>query len=365
MTDSKPSRTPAGRAITFRSAYDRYKRRNSDKPRTREAYYDAIRKWERLTGDAAIPLPAGTGDDRFRLDYAGFKARMAEFQEQLLAEIEATTVNKACRALNAVLARLGPETTGNPDGVELLPKVPRFRRLREDPQPPRPLSDDQVSACYRAADFANWPRVETSGVLPGDWWRALLVFLWNLGLRTGDFCELRWNQVDFEHGEIGFKAEKTSKRAAKPMHPVLAEHLKRLFVQRANNRRNGGVTSRRSAGRSATKWAEHVFPTPNRKKKLMATWQTIQRWAGVRPDQYPATRPSYFLLKDLRATCGTAYYAVSPGVAQKMLDHSSADTTHRFYAPRIDPRVVKQVLALEQPAAFLDGDDRPPLGIVG
>jgi len=47
------------------------------------------------------------------------------------------------------------------------------------------------------------------------------------GLRKGDLQNLRWSDIDFENGTISIRDEKANRQDLIPMHPQLADELKR------------------------------------------------------------------------------------------------------------------------------------------
>jgi integrase len=306
-------------AITLREAYDRYLHDNPPlEERTVIERRTALKHWERLTGNLPLPLPLPSSHPQAAQREAIDRQRHVEFtrtmraaEQQLATEIAATTVNKYFhRTLNVLLRRLSPPSFSNPDGVGLVSLVYKFRRLAEDPKDPSPMTVGEVAACYEAADFARWPRAthrwEGYGIPPGDWWRAVIVFEFNCGLRTGDFLKLRCDQVNLRNSTIRFRAEKTdgSKGSqTKPLHPTVVDHLRRIW----------------------TPPRDVVFPAPRTKDARMEAWITIQRWAGVKPPAESGL--DYYRLKDLRSTCGTALFEVSPAAAQQMLGHSSMPTS--------------------------------------
>lgn len=330
-------------SITLREAYRLYLH---DQPPVKKRTVDernfALNHWERLTGNLPLPLPTGDADFD-RQQHARFNAAMLRAQQQLATEVRPTTANKYFRrTLNPLFRRLSPQTFGNENGVGLIDRVYKFPLLAEDPNQPAPLSADEMARCYLACDFARWPvgsrRWKGFDIPPGDWWRAALVYLYNVGQRTGDWLSLRTDQVDLKQGTVRFQAEKTSGSKGsktKPLHPVVVAHLELIWGER-----------------------ELVFPAPKTKTARMDAWKLIQRWAGVRPA--PETGLQHYRIKDLRSTCGTELFAVSPGAAQEMLGHSSLETTRRYYA-NLSRHLDETARARPQPAAFLGQLPTPPV----
>jgi integrase len=243
--------------------------------------------------------------------------------------LKPTTINKTLRHVLAILNRLGPRTYGNPDGLGKIDVVPYVKPLAEDPGEPRTATDQEINKIYRSCHAAYWPVRDQTGVSPREWWQTLLVVVWNLGLRRNDLLSLRFDEISLPKGQLIRKSEKTRKRKPKPLHPVVIEHLARIWPKPGELR-------------------EFVFGVPDSRRQLYQWWYEIQRDAGI--------AEPYYTFHQIRKTCGTALYEHAPGAAQAMLEHSSISTTEKYYA-NSDPILKRAVEKLTQPAAFLGGDD--------
>ena len=149
-------------ALTLVSFFREYFARlylDDARPRTFVAYEETLRHWKWVTGDPSLPF--GT-------------AVLAAFKVELHKALSAATVNKHLRQVNAVLAKCGPAGPGNRDALGLIDATPWTRPLREDRPRPRSIGDDVVSAIYRAARFARWPKCETASGWAMAWRRALI-----------------------------------------------------------------------------------------------------------------------------------------------------------------------------------------------
>ncbi len=327
------------KTITLRESYQLYKKSKADKPRTVESYEGALDHWERCTENADIrsidDLMLYEFQQSLIDDAGGDDTKKRSNRSRARATIlRATTANKIVRHIAAILNRLGPKAYGNPDGLGKIDAVPYVRPLPEDPIDPRTAEENEVNEIYRACKSANWPRESVTGVLPMEWWRSLLVVIWNLGLRRNDFLALKFSEIDLKKRSLKRKSEKTRKRKPKPLHPVVVDHLQRIWPSSDNPR-------------------EYVFGLSDSRRQLYQSWYGIQEEAGL--------SAPYFTFHQIRKTCGTALYEHAPGAAQAMLEHSTIATTERYYA-NCDPILKRAVEKLNQPSAFVEGGDEPDDG---
>lgn len=265
------------------------------KERTVEAYLNAFDHWEHFTGDPDNPEEFPPDPDIHQIT----NLTLSKFKSRFLRQYSPATFNKVRAHLLAVLNRLGPKQKHNPAGLEILPDFVFVPRAKELEKPPRVASDAEIDAIYQAAANATWPKFEFG---PGAWWQALIVFLFNTGLRRNDFLALRTQDVDLENQCFEFRAEKTGKFRRLPLHASAVEHFRRIWSDR-----------------------EFVFPKPSGKRSLYQHWHKIQDAAGIETAKH-------FTFHQLRSTCGSRLFSVSPGAAQEMLGHSSINTTRKSYA---------------------------------
>jgi len=59
-------------------------------------------------------------------------------------------------------------------------------------------------------------------------WRSMIVFATYTGARLGDISLLRWSNIDLQHGELRFIAQKTGKTIIVPLAGPLLEHVTSL-----------------------------------------------------------------------------------------------------------------------------------------
>src|SRR5690606_37005976 len=131
--------------------------------------------------------------------------------------ISVATVNKDLRYVKAAL-RVAHEW-------EYLPKLPRFRFLKELGKLPTYVTPESFGEIYRACEHATLPN-DLRNVAPAAWWRGLVVLGFMTGWRIGQCLELRWKDVDLAENCIITRAEhnKGKRDARIPVHPVVAEH---------------------------------------------------------------------------------------------------------------------------------------------
>jgi len=301
----------------LRSFYESSVRSATHANATVDAYHEFLGWWERLTGDpplATINTPI-----------------VRSFGEALIAsKLAVPTANKHLRALRHCLHRAEEE--------ELLRRRVVVRLFKEPEPMPRIATLDELSAIYWACSSATWPRdVGGEPINPGDYWRATVVVLYNVGLRRRELVSIRWNAVDWDRSALLVTSPKTGKTRVKPLHRVVIEHLeairgKREFVfgQAGDREPGSGALRAVDAGR----------------KVRYDQWDRIQQRAGI--------AAPFFNFHDLRKTCGTRFFEQSPGAAQEMLGHASVETTKRSYA-QLSPHTREVAERIRQPAAFYVG----------
>lgn len=282
------------------------------KGRTVEAYKNALAHWEAYTTDPPFREISNT--------------TLQEFKNRFLADYSAGTFNKVRRHLLALLNKLAPAVKGNPGGLGQLEHFVFVTKARQADTPPRVAGTVLLSEIYQACKTATWPRVDFPAA---DWWRALVVFLYNTGLRRNDFLALKTRDVDLVNHCLTFRAEKTGKSRVLPLHPAVIDHFRRIWSDR-----------------------ELVFPKPAGNKSLYLHWHKLQDAAGLARDEH-------ITFHQLRATCGSNLFERSPGAAQEMLGHSSIETTRRHYT-NLSRQLKELATSAEQPDAFTGGTDDGP-----
>ena len=176
-------------------------------------------------------------------------------------------------------------------GLERVPKLDesRDRRLER-----RAVTEDELANLFNVAR-ANGRIV---------WYMAAAL----AGLRRGDLCRLRWQDVDFDNAVLTVREGKSKSIDYLSLHPQLLGELKALHAQRLATPR------------------ALVFPTPvsnaTRKADFTAAGIPHVDASGKTAD-----------LHSLRSTLATrlARANVSPEVVRRIMRHASYKTTQKHY----------------------------------
>lgn len=277
-------------SLTLRQAFEKHYDKSDLAPASLKMHHFALKAWERLTDNP----PVGEIDN----------AVVAAFRQAAVESgYVARTVNSFWGRLRAILRRLGPPVTGNPWGLEIIPRVPAMKPVRQTVARPKMVPLDDISRVYVAARNVESPR---TGVPPADWWRCLLVMALTTGLRRCDLFALRWNQLDLQHGTMDFRARKTGKADLWPLHPVAVAHLER--IRRPDDGRvfrgcyNGGTSG------------------------LYGPLHWLLEQADV----------PRFGLHDLRRTGASLIEQVAPGLGPEFLQHAPRGVSDVSYLNRFD-----------------------------
>jgi integrase len=156
-------------------------------PKTFKAYQNALKHWRQLSGDP----PVNQIDDR---TCAKFTKSLSQRLNGDGEKISPNTVRKICIHLQFVFDRLGPRNRQNRFGTNLLADSPYLQKPRRRIKPPTDnFSIKEISAWLEAAKCAQAPRIR--GITPAEWWTALILFIYNTGLRIGTALKLRWSML--------------------------------------------------------------------------------------------------------------------------------------------------------------------------
>ncbi len=313
----------APRGITLRCAYEQYKHTSRDEPRTVEAYDNALKLWELISGNPAVQSITVDTLEEFReafLQHPGLR-------EDRETPLRVTTLHKVWSHLSAILNRCAPQAIGNPLGRGLIDFVPYLELPKVDDPEPRAATLEEMSAIYQSCETATWPTTNPD-IAPPDWWRALTVWLFNMVSRRNDFKALAWPEIDLEKRVVLRQSGKSRKRRMKPLHPTVVTHL--MLIR----------------GDFLCHGKPLVFPMSKAPRMMYEQWYRIQLVAGIpHEDRYK--------FHEMRSTGLSYYYERSPGGAQEMAEHSDLKTTRRHYfAPSQHLREL--VDTHPQPAAFLE-----------
>ncbi len=283
---------------------------------TMKVYQESLRKWTLFTGDPPLATITPLVLARFR-DYL---QRMKG--KDRVSRYSATSVRKILAHIQWVLDKAGPPGPRNRDAADLIATVPWIRLPRLELKEPRIVSDEQLSAVYLATACMDRPRLP--GIRPPAWWKAILVFLFNTGLRRGTVFRLHMNAVDWANATLTVPADSIKSRRTHvlPLNTSVIDHLRAIRTNR-----------------------ELLFPWPH---GLLAPfyreWHRLLSAAGI-------PRADHFGFHDIRRTLATRLWVESPAAAQLVLGHVAVSTTIRHYVN--GRNIVADALgSLAQPAAF-------------
>ena len=302
-------------------------------PATISDYRTSVTKWELFWETGASQPPDGVSGGQPAAAVVTRRDLQAFADWYRSTGIAATTVNRRVGLLTAILNAADDDDRYSIDP----PKAPR--RLPSQANTAKVVLPDQhVEAIYNACEIATWPEYDCDRKpLPAaaaDYWRCLIVLLWNYGPRLQDFVAyetgrrpLCWggetSGVSFEtespaseaqsaHGWLWFVPTKTHAIKAQalvlPLPLVACEHLRMV----------------RGSG------SGFVFPFPRNKKHFAEQRRAIFEAANVSPKPAISKGRTEYLPKDFRKTCLSNHQRVRRGIGPFVTGHadrSSASVT--------------------------------------
>ena len=230
------------------------------------------------------------------------------------AKQSANTRRKHCITVNRLLGLAGPSKFADDDTLGFLKKSPRMK-------PPAQEIDDNVEA-YTDAEWSLWLAGLDAATRPGKaytgfdaplWWRALLPFLRESGVREGTALSARWEWIDaagWMHVPPGGMKQRRGK-------PVYLSQAARAAIEPLRPTPAVGL----------------IFGWPR-------TWpqgyNTLYRGCQQTQSAAGLPRERWIGLHAIRATCAGRLIAATGSVelAQKHLGHTKAATTIRHYGPQ-------------------------------
>ncbi|NOX52980.1 MAG: hypothetical protein GXP27_00795 [Planctomycetes bacterium] len=339
---------PAGGELTVREFYDAHllpRRKLQRKKRTIESDYSAISGWEKygrscmkrwitdrwgrltyeITSDQLLtdpPIAIIVDDDLLR------------FQSHLIDRgLTAATANKILRTLDPIFAEALRR------GAIL--RQPCWERIHQSVSQPFIPSEDEVVRLYLACADAQWPTGRLPRTDPTAYWRSIIVFLSNYGLRFGDMRWLRWGDgIDLDARRLCWVAQKTERHypfaQVVPLNDITLRHLRPV------GRSSGPVWLWMA---SSSKWHRR--------------WNDLVQLAGVSRKKQNARghKIELFSPHALRRWCNQRLNDHSPAAGNWLLGHG-VDPKHRvnsLHYSRIyeaPDRVAKAILTLPQPDVF-------------
>ena len=274
-----------------------------------------LRRWALLTGDPPLSKIDSSLLALFRDAQAAMPGRRAHLKSSV------NTVRMYLTHLQAIIDKAGPPDRRNRLAAGLIPQAPYVKKPQAEFKEARIVPEQLINDCYMAAVAMSTPQID--GFKPPAWWRALLVLVWNTGLRYRTVFGLRMSHVDWENSRLVIPKEITKgrKKIILPLNETTLEHLRAIRTKR-----------------------DFLFPWPGVREWFRKQFKKLQKEAGIPPLMQ-------FGLHAIRRTVATRLWKQSPQAAQLMMGHSSLIITQQHYVN--DSEVIREVMdGTKQPDAF-------------
>ncbi len=316
-SEPEPDEAPLSPEMTLTQFYTTYIRPICLEPKSTSAgtfkeYKNALKLWRFYTGDPPINQIGAPICAKFVKALSQRLTRRGE-------NISPNTCRKVCIHLQMIFDRLGPRTQKNRLGAGLLPDPPYLNKPRRRNKPPTDsFGLDEISLWLQAAETATVPQLD--GTTPAAWWRALILFTYNTGLRIGSIMRLRWPMLEgnvlsvpgdcYKGGDSHqFTLSKAALQAIEPL-------------------------------RKFQETCPKIFPWPHGFDYLQSCRRRM-----LKASKIPETHRYGF--HALRKSMATELARINPFVAQAVLGHKSLCTTMNHY---VNPQAITDALQnLPQP----------------
>lgn len=220
--------------------------------------------------------------------------------------VSPATVNRDLRHLKSVL-RIAHDWG-------YLPKVPKFRKVREAEEIGLVVTPEHFEAMYQVCEVATMP--ERLPRDPKEWWQALLVFALTTGWRIEEILSFRRTDLDLETGKIVTRA-KSNKGKRDDI-----DHLPEVTVTHV---------------RPIVSLSPFVFAWPHDQTTLYTQFHLIQVAAEIhlecaKADEHECTDACHWYgFHALRRAYATLNVDNMPApMLQKKMRHKSFQTTLRY-----------------------------------
>lgn len=242
--------------VWFRRVYAPRVLRGRD-PHTLELYEITLRHWTRHLGRA--PAFADLIDDA-----------VGEFLSARAQEVARATANKDHANITALWRYA--------NRLRLVDTWPTLPKLTAPQRVPQAWTTGEMGRLF--AEAARAPGM-IGRVPTGDWWRALLLTVWDTGERIGAVWQVTWDDVDLAGGWVRVPAETRKGRRTDRLYRLSADALPALIAVRAKRRwRRGSTPEARIAvresgdGRRVIEWSS----TPQPPDRQSGTYGAKKPW---------------------------------------------------------------------------------------
>jgi integrase len=299
---------------------------------TQVCIIDALDAFERIVRPARVDAIRTATIDSF------IAQRRTERGRKPGSTVSPSSINKQLRYLRAAFAkavRWG-----------YLRTAPEITMQREPARLIRFVTPEHFAQIYAAADAAKLPAPNA-----GDWWRAMVVFLYLGGWRVGEALALRCEdlEIDAVHGTgraITRSDDNKGKRSESvPLHPLVVEYLAGLVgvVGDCGGIAPGVVVDR-----------EFVFSWPASRRDLWTEFARIQDAAGIKlqcHESHEHTDACFrYGFHDLRRAFATTQAgSLTANELQTMMRHRSFSTTKKYIAMAKDASETVAKLIVPEP----------------
>ena len=230
------------------------------------------------------------------------KSDITKFRTDRLAQVSEGTLESDFKILKGIFEKArkqGALLGGNPFELVEIAKGDRIEKMEREA-----FTASEADLLVRAA--------------PSDEWRTIIMLGFYTGMRLGDAAMLGWDAVDFEKGELAYRASKTRRAMEISIHPKLLKHLERMAGDKGG-KISPGLAAVRVPGRSG----------------LSLQFLEIVKAAGLDSGEVASTSGRKFSTRSFHSlrhgfVSALANAGVSPEIRQKLAGHRSKDVHSKY-----------------------------------
>ena len=184
----------------------------------------------------------------------------------------------------------------------------------------------KIATAWHLSELERWLAAcdQIKGAMRGmsiskaAWWRSYILFLYDTAARPSAALQVTTTDVDLKHGCVLLRAE-ASKTGMDTISHLSDQTIKAMQIHFEPLR-------------------PMAFPWPYTPRRIWYVYKAISRKAGLPTDRYH----SLGCMRRTAASQAAAHGSVD--LAQRMLGHTSPETTLRYY---IDPRIATRQTAMD------------------